>query len=106
MKTLVGVLFLSTTTILSAATGYYVHNLVSDQQGVADFTDPLRQFLGACHIRSKSVLDMQRRYGYLDGVCIEQHSWCCTGNSERYVEADRSRSRRQGRRLLHRYRCE
>lgn len=41
MKTLVGVLFLSTTTILSAATGYYVHNLVSDQQGVADFTDPL-----------------------------------------------------------------
>src|SRR3974377_1275322 len=33
-------LLMSSAGVLPAATGYYVHNLVSDQAGMADFTDP------------------------------------------------------------------
>src|SRR3954447_3749174 len=39
MRYSIGVLVLSAG-ILSAATGYYQHNLVADTPGVADFTDP------------------------------------------------------------------
>lgn len=41
MKTVLSCLLLISSAVLApAATGYYQHNLVSDQQGVADFTDP------------------------------------------------------------------